>query len=132
MLNTVRTGKKLIIWRWCRWFQLFFIDFQLFYFLTSIIPVIGYWWAIKILSYFIWIRGSKLRNLCIIEGIYNIYFTSNLEAVFSLNWLCWEFPVAHWLISSISSSLWDCVVVSCWVWHSPLRQNKTCVLDPNF
>ena len=36
------SGKKSESWpfeRGCRWFQLFFIDFQLFYFVTRIIPV---------------------------------------------------------------------------------------------
>jgi hypothetical protein len=33
-LNNVRTGQKWTIWKGCRSFQLFFIDFQLFYFLT--------------------------------------------------------------------------------------------------
>jgi hypothetical protein len=38
--DTVRTGKKKYLFeRGCRWFILFFIDFQLFHFLTRIIPV---------------------------------------------------------------------------------------------
>jgi hypothetical protein len=35
----VRTGQNGPFERECRLFQLFFIDFQLFYFLTRIIPV---------------------------------------------------------------------------------------------
>jgi hypothetical protein len=36
--DTIRTGGNDHFERGCRWFQLFFIDFQLFYFLTRIIP----------------------------------------------------------------------------------------------
>ena len=40
-MDTVRTGQEWTIWKeGCRWFQLFFIDFHLFYFLTRIIPII--------------------------------------------------------------------------------------------
>jgi hypothetical protein len=37
-------------------------------------------------------------------GIYNFYFSSNLGAVFSLNWLCQDLHVVNWQISSITYS----------------------------
>jgi hypothetical protein len=41
--DTIRTGGNDHFERGCRWFQLFFIDFQLFYFLTRIIPAFKTW-----------------------------------------------------------------------------------------
>ena len=38
LLDTVRTGQNGPFERGCRWFQIFFMGFQLFYFLTRIIP----------------------------------------------------------------------------------------------
>ena len=37
-----------------------------------------------------------------LEGILNFYFSSNFDAVFSLNWLCRELPAVCQQISSIS------------------------------
>jgi hypothetical protein len=42
--DMIWTGQKWRVCKGCRWFRLFLIDFQLFYFLTRIIPVVWSSW----------------------------------------------------------------------------------------
>ena len=93
LLNTVRTGQK---WtqseqitngpfeRWCRWLQLFFIDFQLFYFLTRIVP--KYYQIVLLIRGWPYKRGTTMQTLdCHPE--FDFCFFQEIHA--KDRWSCW-------------------------------------------
>ena len=75
LLDTVRTGQK--------WFQLFFIDFQLFYFLTRIIPV----WCTTFYRVYSPFYSKCIFDICFFSG----WLTLLQTCMLMLWWLlCWE------------------------------------------
>ena len=72
LLDTVRTGKNDHFERGCKWFQLFFIDFSYFIFLTRIIPEI----STSIYFFFI-----KLK-FCLKIFLFKLIFISSRRTIF--------------------------------------------------
>ena len=92
--DTVRTSPKMTFLKGrCRWFQLFFVNFQLFYFLSRIIPEKNrkyfYWWNIEkdafiyflVLSWSIYYPNLTFTDVPWFTDFFNIAYTKCLACV---------------------------------------------------